>query len=251
LGLAVLTRSNAVLYLLVLVLVLAGRRNWRAAMVLGGAAVTTVVLGLLPFLLADRADVIFSLVTFHGALPVSGGSLWALAIGSPYEALGQHADTLFVLAAAAVIGIVVVLARGDLMPSTGDVYGLLALAGLAFPLFIKTVWPYYFLDSYIFIAVWWLGSGPARMTARGWLGLLLPAYFVAGTVLAEYGSEHFEDLTTMVRESLVETVLVLGFILMFGAWLIQRRSQAPRQPAPSPRLGPTTPRSRRASLAED
>ena len=37
-----------------------------------------------------------------------------------------------------------------------DFYVLLALCGLCFTLFIKTVWPYYLFEPYVFIVAWWI-----------------------------------------------------------------------------------------------
>src|SRR5215469_4066650 len=78
LGLALLTRSSAILYLLPLTLLLMAERNWWAALRFSGCALLTLAVGLLPFALADRGDLIYSLVTFHGLLPSGGGAVWGL-----------------------------------------------------------------------------------------------------------------------------------------------------------------------------
>src|SRR5262249_44171821 len=69
--------------------------------------------------------------------------------------------------------------RRDLDIGSSDVYLLLAVSGLCFPLFIKTLWPYYFLDIYMLLALWWLAQWRLVSDARSrifWLAaLLLPA----------------------------------------------------------------------------
>lgn len=223
LGLAILTRSSALTYLLALLIVLLARRRWHALGWLGGGAGASIALGLLPFYLGDRADLIYSLVTFHGELLVWGGSIMQAFVNTPYGALAQHDDTLFVLGGAVAVSVALALARRDLRPGVRDVYALLALAGLCFPLFLKTVWPYYFLDAYILLAVWWLGSPHALDTLRGWLGALLPAYFVGCAFLTEFGTGLTTYPLARLPESLAEAALVGGFIAVFGGYLVRAR----------------------------
>jgi hypothetical protein len=219
-GLAMLARSMAVFYLIPLLVLLIVRRRWRAAGLLSATTAATVGLGLLPFLVADRRDVVFSLVTFRGALTVGGGSLLGLTVGTPYESLAQAYDGVAALAAGVLVSAVVVLVRRDLGPASRDVYGLLALSGLCFPLLIKTTWPYYFLDPYIFLAVWWLGATGSWATPRRWLQALLLAYFVGCALIAEYGVWQSIDPVARLRESQAIAALLLCFMLVFGARLL-------------------------------
>ena len=226
LGLAILTRSSALTYLLALLIMLLVRRRWRALGWLGGGAGASVALGLLPFYLGDRADLVYSLVTFRGELLVWGGSIMQALVNTPYESIAQHDDTLFVLGGAVVVSLALVLARRDLRPGARDVYALLALVGLCFPLFLKTVWPYYFLDAYILLAVWWLGSPHALDTLRGWLGGLLPVFFVGCAFLTEYGTGLNTYPLARLPESLAEAALVGGFVVLFGGYLMCARPSA-------------------------
>jgi hypothetical protein len=226
LGLAILTRSSALTYLLALLIVLLVRRRWRAAGWFGGGALAAVALGLLPFYLGDRQDVIYSLVTFRGQLLVAGGSIMQALVGTPYEALAQHDDTYFVLGGAIVVSAVLALARRDLRPGGRAIYALLALAGLCFPLFLKTVWPYYFLDAYILLAIWWLSGPGALRTVRGWLGALLPAFVVGCAFVTEFGTGLTDTSTARLPESLAEFALVVGLMLGMGIYLICAPSRA-------------------------
>ena len=116
--------------------------------------------------------------------------------------------------------------RRDLDIGASDIYLVLAVSGLCFPLFIKTLWPYYFLEIYMFVALWWLAQ--ARFVTDGsrrvlWIAAgLLPAGAVGLAQLAEsvLSGPHYQGWTA--QESLmvfvanaVFTLLLLG-ALWFG-----------------------------------
>lgn len=185
-GLAVLTRSLAALPLIPLGLLLLVRGRWRAVAWLAGSAALTVALGLLPFVLTDPSDTIYSLLTHRANRPPSGGSIWQLVVGTPYEWIPQRADVLFVLGLAVLVSLIVIRARPDLEPSSPDIYGLLALTALTLPLLAKSVWPYYFLDAYLFGAVWWLGQAGALAWGHRLIEAAVPLIAIIGTLLTEF-----------------------------------------------------------------
>jgi len=186
LGLAMLTRTLAALPLIPLGLLLLARSRWRAVAWLAGGAAVIVALGLSPFVLADPQDTIYSLVTHRGSLPLAGGSIWQLVVGTPYQSVPQRADVLFVLGLGMLVSLIVLRARPDLEPSSRDIYGLLALTALTLPFLAKSVWPYYFLDAYVFGAVWWLGQAHPLAWGRQLIGGAVPFIAVVGTLLTEY-----------------------------------------------------------------
>jgi hypothetical protein len=206
-GLAILTRSLAALSLLPLGLLLLVRGRWRSVAWLVGTVAVTVALGVLPFLLADPTDTIYSLVTHRGGLPVGGGNPWQLLVGTPYLWVPQHWDVLFVLGLAIGLSLIVVVARKDLEPSSRDIYGLLALTALTLPLLAKSVWPYYFLDAYVFGAVWWLGQTSALAWGRRLIGAMVPIIAIIGTLLTEY---EMEATTQRVR---LDEGVAMGVVL--------------------------------------
>ena len=185
-GLALLTRSLAAVPLIPLTLLLMVRGRWRAVASLAGSVGVIVALGLLPFLIADPKDTIYSLLTHRGNLPVSGGSIWQLVVATPLQWVPQHADVLFVFGLAVVMSLVVIAARKDLEPKSRDIYGLLALTALALPLLAKSVWPYYFLDAYVFGAIWWLGQAASLALGRYVVAASIPIGATVGTLLTEY-----------------------------------------------------------------
>jgi hypothetical protein len=191
LGLALLTRSSAILYLLPLTLLLMAERNWWGALRFFGSSLLTFTIGLLPFALADRSDLVYSLLTFHGMLPAGGGAVWGVFEGTPVAEVGDHYDSFFVIGSCLVFSVVLLRRYRTLRLGSGDIYGLLALCGLCFPLLLKTLWPYYYLDAYMFLALWWLVSArplpSLRARVRWLLEAGLPLSAVLAGQLAEYG----------------------------------------------------------------
>jgi hypothetical protein len=217
LGLALLTRSSAILYLLPLTLLLLFSRKWWEAVRLAGVALATLALGLLPFALADRMDLVYSLLTFHGGLPVGGGSIWGLFLGTPLANLGFRYDSVFVLGSSLILSVALLVWRPSLRVGSADVYALLAVSSLCFPLFLKTLWPYYYLDAYMLLALWWLAQagGLKSWGARilWFCGAILPSSAVLAGQVAEYGlTSNGENWTT--GWSLTMTLLTLAMMAL-------------------------------------
>jgi hypothetical protein len=188
-----------------------------------GSATIVVALGVLPFVLADPTDTIYSLLTHRGSLPVNGGSVWQLVVGTPYQWVPQHADVLFVFGLGVLLSLVVIAARTDLEPSSRDFYGLLALTALTLPLLAKSVWPYYFLDAYVFGAIWWLGRPGRLALRRGLIAAAVPIIATLGTLLTEYQMGPIAQ-----RNRLVEGVAMGGILAALVAALAFRlRRQDP------------------------
>jgi hypothetical protein len=180
-GLAVMTRSASAVCLIPLLAALLFDRRWRAAAALSLATVLTVAVVVAPFLVADRSDVVFSLVTYRGALPIVGGSLWVAFAGAEWAGFVQHADTLIFAGAAAALSVAALAWRPHEGWASPRVYALLAMASACVPMLAKTSWPYYLLDPYVFAALWWL-AGPGRVV--GWRASATLLLAALGTVLA-------------------------------------------------------------------
>lgn len=239
-GLALLSRSVALLYLLTLALILLWRGHWGACARFVGIALITAALGLLPFWIADRSDLTYSLLTFRTELPVSGGSLWGLVIGTPVEAFANRFDSVTVIAAALASVTLVLALRRNLDIGSRDVYALLAIADLCFPLLIKTIWPYYFLDAYVFVALWWLAQArdisAARSldTAGGWpyvarwvAGITLPVALIGVAQLAEYGLSQLVDGSWPKGWSAADALSIAAIQLTLCVWIIIQGHRAP------------------------
>ncbi len=238
LGLALLSRTVAVLYLLPLALLLFFRGRRRDSAILAATAVAVTALGLLPFLLADRQNVLYSLLTFRSLLIVGGGGVWGLLVGTPLEPIAQRFDSTAVIVASLALTAITLLARRDLRVESRGVYALLAVSGLCFPLFMKTLWPYYYLDTYIFVALWWLTAAKPASETAPWLrwlaGLTLPVAVVGIAVLAEIGVTQSGYGIWSLGWGALMSGLMLALLAALGVGLWRRprsRSRAGATPA--------------------
>ena len=223
LGLAVLARSPAGLFALPLAVVAYQRRPRDAALVMLAAAGTGLA-GILPFLAADPADVVHSLVTYRSGLLVGLGSVWTLTRGTALEGFAQHADALFIVAATFTSTAWLARRRGGLVGPR--LYAALALAAASFALLAKTVWPYYFVEVYVLGATWaMLQPGRARRALR-WLAVGLVA--VTG-LMAEVGA------TPGVSDLVDRAEGAGGFLLLGIAAAVVLRLASMPVPASDPR----------------
>ncbi|HEV8192393.1 MAG TPA: hypothetical protein VGP82_13080 [Ktedonobacterales bacterium] len=225
LGLALLTRTSALLDLMPMVLLLLWRGRWRAVAQLCSATLATLAAVLLPFWLVDRDDLVYSLVTFRAELTVAGGNVWGALFGTPLEnaaiSIAQRYDSLVVLGVALALCALVLTFRPGLDVGSRDLYGLLVLATLCFALFIKTLWPYYFLEPYIFATIWWLGGvGVAGPRRAWWLAIALPAGILATELLGEVFATLSQNGTWLASWSRWMVLAILAVSVPFAMRLI-------------------------------
>ncbi len=235
LGLAAMTRTASAVCLIPLVVALLYDRRVGAALRLAGAAVLTAAVVIAPFLLADRGDVVFSLVTYRGALPIVGGSLWVAFQGAGWIGAVQHSDTLIFAGAALLLSVAALALRPAAGWKPPRVYGLLAVAAACVPMLAKTSWPYYLLDPYVFAALWWLAR-PGRVL--GWSAappLLLAA---GGAVLAAVEpSLPLGPGTGALVGILASAGMAAVIALILAGWASPPRRSA-ETPAGAPRSSP-------------
>jgi hypothetical protein len=189
-----------------------------------GTAAVTAIAGLAPFYLADSADVTRSLLTYRGDLSVGAGSIWSLTQGTGWEPVAQHWDIAFVVALVVVVNAWLASRPGGL--AGGRLYAGLALSTAAFALLAKTVWPYYFLEVYIFTAVWALGRPNTR-----WTALVAPLVVVSALdQLAELGSAP-QQTAALIHAEGVGMFVLLGAAM---AWLVVLSSRRMEVAPPGP-----------------
>ena len=206
-GLMVLTRSTAALLCIPLVLA-AWRQAPARAVVFPASAAAAGLAGLLPFLIADPADLEHSLLTYRGSLSVGAGSIWSVTRGSSLEVLGRHYDIVFVVTLALVLNIWLARRPGGF--NEQRLFAGMALTAACFALLAKTVWPYYLMEVYVFGTVWAIGRWRAD---DGFVALLLTPAAISGLgLIAEIGS------TPGLRAGPVAVEGVTMFILL-GAWM--------------------------------
>ena len=216
-GLALLTRTTAVLFMVplcALVLECEGRRAAIAHCVeYLGAAGTTVAAGLLPFLYADRDTVVHSLVGYRAGLPVWGGSLLDLARGTGAEPFFQRVDGVLVVVAAVCVTAVLGLGHRSNNRIARSLPAVLTAVALCFPLLAKTVWPYYQMEPAVLGTMWLVALRPTRLLMR-W-GIPVGAFVVAN-IATNYGTEVATTGTSHRVVSLAFGLTTLALIL----WLI-------------------------------
>lgn len=182
-GLAVLSRSSAVLLSIPLALASLSRSPANTARLFSAAAITGAA-GLLPFYLADSADLTYSLFTYRGGLPVGAGSIWSVTRGGSLAPAVQHWDIAAVVAAAVAVNLWLATRRGGL--SEARLFAAMGLTSACFVLLAKTVWPYYFFEVFVLATIWAAGTwrqeaGIARLA-------LVPLAVSIMSIVSEIGS---------------------------------------------------------------
>lgn len=237
-GLAFLTRTTALIPLIALGLLLLLTRAWRALAAFGGISALVAALGLAPFFLFDRADAMYTFVSWRSSAQIGSDSIWAL-----FAYTGSSAGTLnhlrYLLDAAvkrldmySVILVVVVatwlaVRRLRLTERDEDVWGLVALAALATPMLSKQVWPYYYLEPFIFIVVWEFSTMRDRRAGLWrWPALSVAFLLVAGTF-----SQYIQLQSVGRLDAIVLGITQTGAMALFG-WAIWARMGA-RKPQPA------------------
>jgi hypothetical protein len=228
LGASVLARNIAALSVIPLALLPLATRRMKPGVMAVLACVLTVTAGLAPFVLAGEPAVTHSLLGYRGNLPIGGGSFWVVARQTSFAGLGQFGD---VYLAAAVAGVVVAITlwRRPGAGTTGPgLFGLLTVASACFPLFAKTVFPYYLIEPYVFGALWWLAR---PCSARNWR-VLVPLLLTADVFLAKAGTT-LSSGGLWVAEGVTSSAIVAVAVALVTADLFQssRMAQPDRLPA--------------------
>ncbi|MGH7687164.1 MAG: hypothetical protein ACREN2_10160 [Candidatus Dormibacteria bacterium] len=184
LGLAALTRTTAVLYVVPFAFALLAGRHYRDGSRFLILFVVTIVLGVAPFALADGRHVLFSLITYRAQLPIGGGSLWVVAYGTPLAGVVQHADAYVIGAVVLMICGVAAWRRPSVVVTAPGLLGMLTIAAACFPMLAKTAYPYYLLEPYVFGTAWWLARPENALSWRA----SVPVLLVADTLFAKAGA---------------------------------------------------------------
>lgn len=216
LGAAVLARTVALFTAMPLVLSPLAARHVRPAVVTGVAGSLTLVIGIAPFVIADHAAVVHSLVGFRGTLPIVGGSFWVLARGSVWSGIAQHWDA-GIAAALAVLLVVMTLVRRPATPATvAGLLGLLTIASCCLPLVAKTAFPYYLVEPSVLSTIWWLARTGG---ARNWRAVV-PMLLNADVFVAKAGTTATTGAAWTI-EGVVSSVLIAVVIALVTADLFR------------------------------
>jgi hypothetical protein len=162
-GLAVLSRTTAVVPLVAFGVLLIVGGEWRAIFRFVPAAAAVILAGFAPFFYFDRADTVYSLLTWRGSAEIGGNSIWTLfkydgsQAASPLQyALDHFVRRLDMYAVLLVVIVVAALAVRRLGVSAygREAWAVLAIATLAVPMLTKNNWPYYYLEPFVFLLIW-------------------------------------------------------------------------------------------------
>ncbi|MFI5282955.1 MAG: hypothetical protein ACHQ0J_07480 [Candidatus Dormibacterales bacterium] len=221
LGLSVLSRSA--IGLMAIPLAFAALRKGPGTFArLFGATAATGLAGLLPFYLADSPDLVHSLFTYRGGLPVGAGSIWSVASDPSVLRFIQHWDILFVVAAALTANVWFATRPGGFTEER--MLGGMTLTSAAFVLFAKTVWPYYFFELFVLATIWTFGrwrraDGPVRLA-------LAPIAITILGMIAELGPIPGQGTRLVAAEGGGMFVMV-GLTAIWLAWMARRSPDAP------------------------
>jgi hypothetical protein len=223
-GLAVLSRSSAVLLSIPLALASYSRSRATTARLFSAVAITCAA-GILPFYLADKADVSYSLFTYRGGLPVGAGSIWSVTRDGALAPLVQRWDIAAVVAAAVAINLWLATRRGGL--SEARLFAAMSVTSASFVLLAKTVWPYYLFEVFVLATIWVAGTwsqedGIARL-------LLAPIAIATLSAGAEITSP-YGLAPAPVRVEGVAMFFMLGLLVVWTVWKAGGRASAPRAP---------------------
>lgn len=232
-GLALMSRTTALIPLIALGMLLLAAGQWRDLFKLAGVAAVVVGMIMAPFFIFDRADAMYSFVTWRGTAQIGGNSIWSIfaygghsGIRHTLDAVARRLDmpsvVVFVLIAA------LLAARRWRISAYGrDAWAVMAVAALAVPMLSKTNWPYYFLEPYIFLLVWEFTSMYDRRPGVWRWPILTIGFLVVSATLSQYIGLQSVGAFDRISVGLLEFGAMLAFIV--AVWM--RLSAA--KPAPS------------------
>ena len=238
-GLAFLTRTTALIPLIALGLLLLLTRAWRTLAAFGGVSALVAALGLAPFFLFDRADAMYTFVSWRSGAQIGSDSIWALFAytGSPdgtlnhvrylLDAVAKRLDMYSVILVVVVVTWLAVR-RLRLTALDEDAWALVALGALATPMLSKQVWPYYYLEPFIFIVIWEFSTMRDRRSGLWrWPALSVAFLLVAGTL-----SQYIQLQSVGRLDAIILGITQTGAMALFG-WAIWARMRA-RKPQGAP-----------------
>jgi hypothetical protein len=235
-GLAVLTRTTAIVPLIALGVLLLMGRDWRALLKLGGIGALVAAIGFAPFVLFDRHDTLYSLVQWRGTAIIGGNSIWTIFSSTPLDGIARRLDfyavVLFVL-----IMTFLAVRRFNITAYSRDAWAIMALAALAVPLLSKTNWPYYYLEPFIFLLTWEFASMHDRRAGLWRWPVLAISFLALAATLSQYSYLRSVGVGDRILVGLLEFGAMAAFVVLVWA----RLGAAKPQPAPPAAPYPAAP----------
>jgi hypothetical protein len=236
-GLAVMTRTTALIPLIALGLLLLFGGQWRALFKLAGAAAVVVAVVMAPFFFFDRADTVYSFLTWRGTAPIGGNSIWSIFASGNTTGLRHTLDMaarrldmpsviLFVLVAT-----YLAVRAFRITAYSREAWAILTIAALAVPMLSKTNWPYYYLEPFVPMLVWEFTSMYDRRSGVWRWPVLSLSYLAITATLSQYIGLQSVGFLDRVGVGFLDFAAMLAFVL-----LIWFRLQAVK-PSPADAIG--------------
>jgi hypothetical protein len=211
LGLAALSRTTALLYLIPVGVFLLTTRKRHSAGVAAYATSFTLAAGVAAFYFADPTNVVHSLFTYRDSLPINGGSVWYLLRNDPAAGIIQHGDIFITAAVVAALCLLLQWLRSRDRASDTRLIAMLAVTAACFPMLAKTTLAYYLLEPYVFAVVWWL----ARPGPVAHWRVVVPLLVLAATGVADIGVDLPRVVSLPVQGAILSGLLALVVLLVF------------------------------------
>lgn len=228
-GLALVSRTTALIPLIALGVLLLTQREWRGLLKLAGAAAAVSGAVLAPFFLFDRPDFMYSFVTWRGTATIGGNSIWSIfayggsrGIRHTLDALARHLDMPSVILFVAVVAFLAAR-RLHISAYSRDAWAILAIAALAVPMLSKTNWPYYYLEPFNLLMIWEFASMHDRVAGVWRWPVLTFGFLVVAATLSQYIGLQSVGAFDRISVGLLE----FGSMLAFAAaiWLRLRAAK--------------------------
>ncbi len=229
LGLALLCRSAGIFIVIPLALVLLFERRWwdLARFAVGGGGTVGAIL--LPFYLHDKKDLLFSLSGFRSALTIGDGSFWSFFRYTSLETTVQGWDSLTGIIGATLLCAAILWAC-RVQSDEPALYAVICASTIFFPLSIKAIWGYYFMDPLMWSFAFLVTRTVLRQ--RWWEMIFAQFFFTMLMLITEYRitvANPSLPETGMVRtvallESGAECVALLFFLAYLTAMVALRKS---------------------------
>ncbi|MGH2514461.1 MAG: glycosyltransferase 87 family protein, partial [Ktedonobacterales bacterium] len=228
-GLALVSRTTALIPLIALGVLLLAHREWRGLLKLGGVAALVAGVVLAPFFLFDRADFLYSFVSWRGTATIGGNSIWGIfayggtsGIRHTLDSLARRLDMPSVVVFVAIVAFLA--ARRLRISAYGrDAWAILAIAALAVPMLSKTNWPYYYLEPFILLLVWEFASMHDRVAGVWRWPVLSFGFLVVAATLSQYIGLQSVGALDRISVGLLEFGSMLAFAV--AIWLRLRAAK--------------------------
>ncbi|MGE5334573.1 MAG: glycosyltransferase 87 family protein [Nitrososphaerota archaeon] len=219
-GLALLTRTTALMPMVALGALLLLGREWRGLLRFGIVAALVSVAGMLPFFVFAPRDTIYSLVTWRGSSQIGGNSIWTIfaysgdtsSIRHLLNAIAARLDTYSVLLFILIVTFMAVRRRG--VSAYGpDAWAVIAIACLAVPMLSKTVWPYYYIEPFVVLLIWEFATMYNRRSGVWRWPVLSVGFLCVAATLSQYIGLRSVGFLDRVSVGLLEFGAMLAFAI--------------------------------------